>query len=337
MGVMCEINLQKTSDECFKPGSAVKGAVRYAVDKDIRLDDIVIALKGYASCQWKTGNGNSRKQHTGKEELIKIKNSILSKELKEIVPVGVYTAPFEFHLLPNLPPSFRKDSPDYQAKGRIKYYISITFIPTSSFKTTKKFKKKVTIGSPLLTPVLPPGEIKYECEKKPTQLFGSNENTIKVKAVIDKSFLTPGSPAQIMLSIQNYSKINIKEVSTNLIELIGYKSDHGTDIVLEEKIRSSNSKTQPIKAGDTEDCVLTVSTKTDMHTLKTSSIIERGYCIYINTKLPLPHRDFIIRIPIEIIQSNEVNEHEDETVSVVEDGPPSYWEVMEEDLYEFKS
>lgn len=331
MGVMCEINLQKKAEEDFKPGNLVKGAVRYALDKDTEYTDIIISLKGQAVCRWAEGGGEYRRFYVGTEMLFIIEKSVLEKGAKDsvMVPMGDYTAPFEFKLPDKIPASYKHDNLAHSASNRIKYYVRIKFIPSSTFNRVKKFKKKINVNNNKIDPTLSEGQVIYGMQKQPTQLFKKDTNTINLKATLSKSYMKPGDKVEIIYEVENNSNISINRITTNLFECVTSVANSGRKNKLKTKFKESKSAIGAIERKTAHTCGVVVPTLESMFTIQNCKVINRSYWIHVAMKFSMPHGNELLKIPLEIGYKYDEEMGEDE-VDMPED-PPGYWEIMEEE------
>lgn len=340
MGISCELNLNRPPNGVFRPGDVVRGAVKYAVDEDMLCSEVVLSLKGKGKVHWTEGSAESRVPYSGEEEYVTIHNNLHeTSDENTLVRIGSYQVSFEFLLPKNIPSSF-KDS-----ICKIKYYIRIKFV-RPGLKFSKKFRSSFTVVNHVVSPTDNNGSLICAVHKNPKQFFGKSDGDIKFKGTLKNSIVNAGEEALIEYGITNTSAIKIKKVSINLIEKLTYISQRGYKKKNRKKIDGCKTTIEDIHKRNIEMFNITIPTLEKLHSIQHSKIFKREYFIVAVVKLPLPHRNIELKIPLLIedsITSSKdklkicFNEEGESSFERAEDAPPSYWEVMEEDQKEFAS
>uniref|UniRef100_A0A1E1WTJ3 Arrestin C-terminal-like domain-containing protein n=1 Tax=Pectinophora gossypiella TaxID=13191 RepID=A0A1E1WTJ3_PECGO len=326
MGIHCEINLCKHLDGAFTPGSTVSGCIKYAIDEDTVFNRITVSLKGNGRLSMKRKQSKNRTQtYWNKEEYVDIDNVIHNDENGEKkLPVGSYESQFSFTLPEKIPSTlyYSKYVASYDITCKNTYYIRIKFKRPGFLSFDKKFKKEITVVSGI-TPRYP--NIPSICgeRKSLTQLFSKKNSVVDIKATIKTRIIKPGDKIELTYEVNNDTNIVIKDIETKLMEVYTFTSENGRDVTADKDVKDTDSKTGSIKAGDTKSMDIEIIPPSDKVSLDYSKMVTREYVVSIIARLPLPHRNAVLKIPVQIGEEDVIRLHGD--------APPSYWETMVED------
>lgn len=346
MGITCEINLNKTMDDVFKPGKPVSGTIRYSVDKTTTFTEIIVSLKGKGHTLI-ISNINRAIFYENTETLVDIDNVITEKDKSLTVSTGSQSVQFHFIMPPNLPPSYKYSSivVTEDVKCKIEYYVRIKFKRAGALQFTKRFKKVLILESNNITPSLPRNPIVYAERKKINHFFSSEQQMVTLKASIYDSVINIGGKVKFDCEVENLTKLTVKSLNIKLIEVRRfYKST--TDFIgnatkVSKDVEGTVETTGSISQGQTQSFNLELNVPhTVQASLENSRVVSRKYFVKISAILPSPNKDVIVKIPLQIgcIDDDELfseiacgstsNIHNQ---SVLLDAPPTYWEVMGED------
>lgn len=295
MGIKCEIFIKQPFNSVLKPGDIIKGEIKYIVEKATNLVDIIISLKGKGFCEWKRGKYKENLlKYEGNENIIDARKTVFKKnsDVVVLVEAGTYTASFEF-ILPNKLPPTHKDR-----NSSINYYISVKFIKADLFKTAKKFKTFLIIG----TKIEPTSNDKliYELEKNISGIFTNKENIVKLRARISKLLVSPRENFEIILDVQNKGLIKINKITINLVEINTYTADCGSKKTKFRVVKECKSTVQEVLRNSNIHCGIVVPALDSINTIQHSIILRKDYKIVITVKLPMIHRNASIEIPVQI-------------------------------------
>lgn len=341
MEIECEINLHKTSNDVYKPGQPVSGVIRYNINKTTTFTEIIVSLKGKGYVRT-MNTYNTAIYYDHEETLVDIDNFITEKNKPLTVPFGSQSVQFYFVLPPNLPPSFKYhdliDMEDVRCK--IHYYVRIKFKRAGTFEFTKRFKKVLILESDI-TPSLPRNPTVYSERKILNQLFSSGQQTVTLKVCIHDSVIIVGGNVNFKCEVENLTKITVKSLKVKLIEKCRfYQSLNGSCVKLSKDVEGTVKATASISQGQTHSFNFELNLPYDKVSIENSKVMSRKYYVKILAVLPLPHKDVVLKIPLQIGCVNDEELLSDTacggTLPVhnqpeLLDAPPSYWEVMGED------
>uniref|UniRef100_A0A1E1W996 Arrestin C-terminal-like domain-containing protein n=1 Tax=Pectinophora gossypiella TaxID=13191 RepID=A0A1E1W996_PECGO len=336
MGIFCEIYINKPEDEIFRPGMVVSGVIRYTVDKESTFSKITVSLKGVGRVEIeKEWRSDREKTYVKTEHYVDIDN-VVTKETVTL-PIGTYETPFAFVLPINIPHSLRcykKFLTEY-GKCDIIYYVRIKF-DSPGWKLAKRCRKEFTVAPKLnLIPVRLP-TVPTICgeQKTLTSIFSSRKHIVDIKANIESCFISPGGAIRFNFEVNNNTNIDIKAVKTKLVEIYSfYTSSSGADLVHTDKVKNTDYKTTEIKSGTCESFDIEMKVPQYIFTIESyATIVKREYFVWIEALLPIPHRNALLKIEVQIgdIAGKDTNtDYVD--FKIHNDAPPSYWEVMSEE------
>lgn len=326
MGVICQIYLQKPPDGKYRPGSVVSGTVKYAIDKDTVYKDITISLIGKGKCSWSESrtDGKTEDTYQGTEKLVSIQNTLLDTKLDSAcLNAGVYSHPFQFLLPNNIPPSYK----DYYCL--ISYQIILKFERPGLFNFAKTFKTDVPVVSAFVSSI-PEEPTIYELRKSLFQLFSSKKSVVYLKATVKKLSVVASETVAIDFEIDNRSKIIVTCIKVVLVERVTYKANCGNAKWSEKEIKNCKVESDRIGPGGAK-ISMALPTTLGLMSIQNSKVLSRDYRMKVILRLPMPHIDASLDIPIIIGDKREEVELAQEVLEPIpNDPPPSYWEVMAE-------
>lgn len=323
MGIFCQINLNKPPDGAFYGGEVVSGMIKYALDEPMEIEKITVSLKGMGNLRITERTNQKDRRHTYYSSEVYVDNDEVIEEGKHKVSPGSYELKFNFRLPQNIPPTFEyyKHIPSYGVKCMIKYYVRIKFDRPGWFTFAKHFRKEITVAS-TITPKLSMVPVIFGERSNLLQLFSTKTSTVIMKANIFNSVITKGGKIEIQSEIQNDTHVNIKSVQIKLVAIYTFKSTGHTDVKAYEDIPDCDSKTGPIKNGEVQIMPLDIVVPSDIVSLENSKIVARDYIVRITAELPIPHRNVVLEVPVQIGDNVQRDE--------IFDPPPTYWEAMGE-------
>lgn len=189
-----------------------------------------------------------------------------------------------------------------------------------------------------------------------TKIFTFKDSELNLKAVVQNSIIGIGGKVYFDCEVENFTNVTIKTLKISLQELYIFvkHKEYVTKVI--EKVKHTESETCSIKSGEKQKFDFVVDVPNDIVSLEFSSIVARQYVVVICAKLPIPHRNLDLWIPLQIgdvIDTHTVSdtnaelETYTETKSIVNDdhvvnggpstseGPPTYWEAMSEEKDDF--
>lgn len=321
------MNLLTPADGCFRPGSTVSGTIRYTLHSDQIFKKIIISLKGHGILKMTTRYGKYNTTYRNNEQYVNIDYVIYTNVKKAPLPSGSYETQFSFTLPLNIPSSLKylKQLSRYTVRCNVLYYIGIKFEkPFLQFNT--QFNKNIRVLSGIIPKLSTTPTI---CGEQKTltsisRLFSSKKNIIKIKAIIQNRVLQPGGKIDINLEVSNDTDVVIKEVQTKLIEIYNFSAG-GHVATTGEYVPGTYTKTGSIACGDLQNMDVAINVPVDRNSLEHSKIVTREYSVLIQVILPVPHRNAMLRIPVQIDTEIDAGMC---AVSIDDPPPPSYWEAM---------
>lgn len=341
MGIVCEINLDKPPDGVFKPGDPVFGNVKYTIKKDTKFKIIKLSLKGVGKCQFRERqknqkNRNQSKNFNGFHKVLKLEQNILTNPIGAVI-AGVYTAPFNFTLPINLPPSFNLKG--HRWKASMIYSIKMKFEESNTFSFAKVFETIFTVGN-IVYCNIPNQPIMYGTHKNLKKWYGAADGEIILKATLTKPFITPSEYAELHFEVHNKTSLVLPLIKTRLLEIITLTSVDGRKKSVTNKVNGCKVETKEGIASDSISSTFsTVPIPCDLTTIQNSCILTRDYELLITIPVPGLHRDVSLLIPVVIGETrtnNIIIYHQPgpSTASTSDfplDAPPSYWDSVTND------
>ncbi|CAH0702211.1 unnamed protein product [Spodoptera exigua] len=343
MGVFCQINLKQPPDGVYHGGDQVSGMVKYGVDEPMDVEKITISLKGMGRVILIKKSGKNSRRFDGKEVYV---------DTDHILPngnctlKGSYEVPFYFRLPEKIPSSieYTKRQSPFRVKCYIKYYIRLKFEKPGWFSFDNHFRKKITVASPV-APEMSMEPIMYGERSQLLQLFSSKTSTLIMKAEILSSVVPKGGKIEIKSEIKNDTNIVVNGVKIQLLEVIKVKPNGHGEVKFYDEIPECESKTGTIQPEATQIMPIDIIVPPNKISLQNSDIISRDFVVRITTDLPMPHRDVVLEIPVQIgdyfVRNNPPQELQDKNwppgvgdgasaSASADDPPPTYWEAMGE-------
>lgn len=333
MGIFCEISLFKPSGESYKPGQAVSGVIKYNVDEPLEVDRVVMSLKGNGRIVLTKNPGKHQTNFILEESYVDI-DTIIEDKPKEIA-VGLYQVRFNYNLPQILPSSlkFFKRFPGYRVRCSIKYYIRIKFEKPGLFAFNNHFRKAIHVKTEV-APRLLREPVIYGETKHLTHLFSFSDSIVNIKATILNSAVQIGGKFEVVYEVQNKSHVVIKSIIVKLVEAYIFKAKGHPKVKYEEDIPGTETRTAPIECEDTLNNSIIVTAPEHIYSLSNAKIVSRDFMIKIIAHLPLPHRNAVVSIPVQVgifednVEQTPVGPQQMSEYATFDDPPPSYWEAM---------
>ncbi|XP_063893634.1 arrestin domain-containing protein 3-like [Helicoverpa armigera] len=289
MGVLCQILINRTDDGVFRSGQTVTGTLKYSIEKPTRYNSIDISFVGKGRCRWSEGSRKNRRTYSNQEEYFSAYQNLYTPKGDEMLKPGEFEYPFEFIVPYNIPSSFK----DYTCT--IEYKVIVKFAKRKLFSSGDTFETEIPIcgcvSSSLQEPLL------FGLRKTLTS-FKSNSK-VRVNAEIDKVTVAPGEHFNLRLTIFNDSNVSVM-VKTELLTFFTYVSSIGHKKVVMQPIEATKSNSTKIKAGSKTELVCNVPTLTSMYSIQHTKILIGQYKVRVMVKLPFPHVNAAVAIPVEI-------------------------------------
>ncbi|CAD0200053.1 unnamed protein product [Chrysodeixis includens] len=115
----------------------------------------------------------------------------------------------------------------------------------------------------------------------------------------------------------------ISGVRTELICHMTYISNAQQEWPVTKTVKGTAKDHPGIKEKSESTATYVVSTLMDLFSIQNSAIIAKEYKVKITLKLPFPHKNATLELPVVI----------DKVHYETDDNPPSYWQAMYEEKY----
>lgn len=322
MGIISQILLQRPPDGKYRPGSSVNGTVKFAIDKETIYKDITISLIGKGKTMWSENHRNGHQHivvtYVGTEDLVMVHLSLIDKESDVMtLSPGVYSHPFQFVFPTNLPSTYQDQV------TTIEYQVVLKF--------TKTFNTELPVLGTIVS-TLPEEPVLYGLEKNVIRIFSCNKSTINLKATMDKSLFAAGEEIDIDFVVENLSKIKVTALKIELREYRQYIAGNtGRVQVINNIIKGCSAETEAVGPGQIKSLHCKIPTVEECGTIQNSTVFSRDYKLIVIMRLPIPHINAILEIPILIGEKEREMDWVQEDVGVPNEPPPSYWQSMAED------
>ncbi|KAJ8721244.1 hypothetical protein PYW07_002019 [Mythimna separata] len=194
----------------------------------------------------------------------------------------------------------------------------------------KTFKKKIVIH-PRVDPSLSSDRVTATLNKTLCSLFSPKKREINLDAVLDKEYLNPGRESNISFAVKNNSDL-IVSIKTELLCKTYYKiPKHKKTLHKKKVIHFSTVETPKIpESSQISNISHTIPVPPEIFTVRHSNILNREYKLRVTLKVPCPHVNSSVVIPVFVGESVEENvEVVGEFIEPLQ-APPSYWETMQE-------
>ncbi|XP_022814538.1 uncharacterized protein LOC111348229 [Spodoptera litura] len=328
MSVLCNINLNKPPEAVYLPGETISGIIRYTLREPMETERIIISLKGmgFLKLIYRDNSNDNRSNRTYIRDELYVDYDAIIHEGNWTVPPGDYEARFNFQLPQNIPPSLTYSGTrrPYTVYTYIKYYVRIKFERSGLFSFSKHFRKKIIVASSV-TPSLPMEPYVHTKSHNLFNFFSSKIRTIHLKGNILTSVIPHGGKIQIQCDIHNDTDLDLNWVEVNLTQVYKFKIiQNYKEIRFFDDVKPCYNKTQAIERGAKHKVLFEFDVPFGCVSLEHSDLVSREYIVTIIAKVPMPHRNVKLSIPVQI-GDNMVFRHQE-----VGEAPPTYWEAMGE-------
>lgn len=131
------------------------------------------------------------------------------------------------------------------------------------------------------------------------------------------------------LKLENASEVEIKKICMYIVENLTYISKRGAKFSTNRKVKGCKKSIDEILKGCVGNFRLNVPTSQSCYTIDNSNILSRNFKLVVVVKLPLPHRNATLSIPLVIGASQREARHIE--LNMEENESPTYWQTMLED------
>uniref|UniRef100_A0A2A4JR69 Arrestin C-terminal-like domain-containing protein n=1 Tax=Heliothis virescens TaxID=7102 RepID=A0A2A4JR69_HELVI len=289
MGVQCQILINRIDDSVFRTGQIVTGTLKYFIEKPTRYESIDISFVGKGSCYWTEGSSKNRKSYSNEEVYFCAQQNLYTAKYDEMVKPGAFEYPFEFIIPYGIPSSLKNDI------CKIEYKVTVKFAKKKLFSVNDKFETEIPIRGYVSASLQEP--LLFGLRKTLTSF--KSKSKVRVNAEIDKVLLAPGENFNLRLTIYNDSNVSLV-IKTELLTHFTYISSTGHEMVVMDPIEATKSNSTKIKAGSKTELVCNVPTLTSLYSIQHSKILVGQYKVRVMVKLPFPHVNAAVAIPVEI-------------------------------------
>lgn len=339
MGVECDIFVHIPEEGKHITGERISGIVKLHLDKDKVYKKITLSLiekklswhdygrkdiDAYTTHKIWTGN---RYQYED-DEIKTVVEIDLQTNKNQKLKQGSHEYPFEMKIPENIPPSVCIKYYDKSVEG-IEYYLLLKLIkPLFTWDTY--FKTRIKIHNRIDSSITEEPII-VTLDKTLLKPFSKEKQEIKLKAVLDKGYFIPLSERRITFAVINNTDL-IFTVQTEFI----CKTQIDLDIPNKKTEVLAMVETPKIPNNSVSNMFNIIPVGPDECTVKYSNKIKRDYKIRVTMKLPPPHLNSHVEIPVFVGERPIKKQNEgidakagtsSEPMEPVEE-PPSYWETV---------
>ncbi|KAF9423143.1 hypothetical protein HW555_001447 [Spodoptera exigua] len=288
MGVTCQILIDRPEDGAFKAGRLVTGTLKYFIDKPTKYERISMCFLGKGDCEWTETDAKNTLYYQNKEKYInQIVNVYVRRKSEDFISGG-FEYPIQFLLPIDIPPSF------YDKICTIEYKIIVTFAKANSF-SKKNFDVRIPVTSYVNPCTLEP--ITFGLKKN---LSFRINNKINVKGEISKTCIKPGDTIHMTLTVNNGTDLAVV-IKTELIKRLTYISKGNHKKYHEEAVKNTCT-ISTVAANAVANLVCLASTYQDLFSIQHAKVMKGEYMIRLKAKLPFPHANALLDIPVVIGQ-----------------------------------
>lgn len=332
MGIFCQVLINRPRNGLHKAGQPVTGIVRYTVDEAARYKDVVISLIGKGKCSWQKSRKNHHKgrnetrTYIGREVYTEQCISLHNKgsDGAFVLPIGTYERPFSFVLPNNIPSSFKDNT------CTIKYKLVIKFEKPNFLSVHQKFDLEIdVIGN--VHPIALEGRTVTELKKTLFKPFKKRKHHVHVETEIANTTFKPGNQVKINFKVTNDSDVVVPSVKAELICNTTYTSDCGRRKKRYKTINECTAETPSVPDNAVANMSSAMLLAGYLYTIQHSRIMFNEYSIQITLRLPMPHINTSVKIPIVIGEKYGEDDVEMYMPGTELEEPPSYFQVMNED------
>ncbi|XP_072938817.1 uncharacterized protein [Epargyreus clarus] len=334
MGIHCEIYLHKPPNGAFVGvrGNVVSGVIRYVVNVPTTITEITASIKGEGimKVEYLLRRDDQKQPETEIRTETYIDVNTISQSGLTVLQVGAYDLPFRVIIPHDIPPTSKyvKYGNIHNVTCKISYHVRIRFSRPGLMTFAKQFTKEIIIIAALV-PRLPTSPAIYNGHKKLTQLFSSKQSHINIKANVPNSVLRCGDKIELNYEVINDTNVVIKSVEVKVVEVYTFNPLSGREVVITENVPGTETKTVAIQKGGTQEMSVEITMPADRESLDHSKIVSREYFVLLIVNLPMPHRNYVQKIPIQI--GNNIHDSVVQFDNHLISQPPSYWDAMHED------
>ncbi|KAJ8730550.1 hypothetical protein PYW08_001963 [Mythimna loreyi] len=325
MGITSEIFIQPPREAKHVTGETIQGFVRFRLDTDTVYKTISLSLVEKGQCNFQATQ-DTMVQTT--ETILVQKQYFLFDDVTEHgnikLSAGLHECPFQIIIPLNIPASVKTRF------GEIKYHLVLKFKRPEMLSWNKTFKKKIFIH-PRVESLLSSNRVSASLNKTLCSLFSSKKREISLDAVLDKEFLNPGREGQISFAVKNNSDV-VVSIKTELLCKTNYTLPKSKKTFKKKKVvHFSTVETPKIpESSQISNMSSMIPVDPDICTVRYSNILNREYKLRVTLKVPCPHVNSSVEIPVFIGESVEENAGVEGEFNEPLEAPPTYWESMQE-------
>lgn len=332
MGVSCKIVVNTPREGVHRAGQPVAGVVKYAIDEPTVYTDVIISLVGEGRCSWTENDvtasedGPKTTTYTGTENYVKRRLYMLDKLPGEEItlPFGAYEYPFEFILPRNIPPSFE------DSICKISYKVEVKFAKPGFFSINRNFYIEIPVYGHV-EHVSPSTPIVFGVDKTLFKPFSNKEQTVRLKAEIDRACLTPGQNANLSFIMTNDTDTEGISVMSELVSTTTYTADCGRQKTYTHSIKETMRGTVCVSIHSVTKLFTVVPILPHLYSIQHSSVLKKSFKLLVTVRLPMPHINASVSVPVVIGEREGaqlcIEPLESEELA---DQPPSYEDVINE-------
>lgn len=285
-------------------GEPLRGTVKFNLDQNAVYKSVTLTLvekvcspytfdhKNIADyCTIPIHAGDLNHYQTRKVVKVNLLKHITGADI--VLTSGSYEHSFEMKIPEKTPPSVRTTHKG-KTLGGIRYFLILKFKNPELFNVSDYFITKLTIHARIDSTSTEKPLI-ASLEKIVTKLFSSKKNGIAAKVELDKEYIIPSSERKIIFIVNNNSDL----VFTIKSELICKTSTHvRIGKTVEQTDVLATVETPSIPDNSVSNMFNIIPVRQEVFTVRHSKAISREYIIRVTMKLPTPHSNAYVEIPV---------------------------------------
>ncbi|XP_021199894.3 arrestin domain-containing protein 17 [Helicoverpa armigera] len=290
MGVVCQILINRNEEGFFRAGQVVTGTLKYDIDEPTRYESIDLSFLGRGKCHWSRKEGKHNRHYRNKEVYVSVTMDLFSSAPDQKVEAGTYEYPFQFLLPDTIPASFK------DIICQIQYRVIAKFLQNNFFNKGDTFEAEVPVYGyvgPWAPEPLIFGLKKYFFTCSP-------QNTVTVKAEIDKTILIPGENICLRVTVNNDSNIPVI-IRSEIIKCLTYTASNSKATKIVKEVIPGTVECSPsVKEFRMTEFTRLIPTLRTMYSIQNTVVMIGEYKVKVTGVVPCPHINASVEVPVVI-------------------------------------
>ncbi|KAG7481301.1 hypothetical protein MATL_G00065270 [Megalops atlanticus] len=282
----------------FSCGDTISGRITFETSKQIKVDSIIIVVKGKAKVSWVTGSRKHRRTHSARMEYFTLKSPLIKENNvavgagSQVLPKGTHVYPFSLQIPQgNFPSSFKG------CNGMVTYYVQVEIRRpwhlAKEFRTDLNYISHIDANYPQLLAPLASANEKMLC------FLCCASGPISMNVRLERKGYVPGEKIKIMADFENGSARTLVPKALLIQEQTFYTLSRGSSChVPQVLIKVEGRPVTPYSSDVWRDQMLQIPFNIPL-TISNCQILEVAY--YLLVRLCIPGgRDLEVKFPLVI-------------------------------------